>query len=740
MKTLIPQAPPVQDLQVVGHPVRRPDAPEKVQGQARYIDDLAFAGMLHASVVRSPYARARIVRIDTSAARAMTGVHAVVTAGELPGKNIIPIVKMDWPVLADEEVRHVGEGVVLVAAETREVATAAAAAVKVEYEPLEPVLTIEDGFARDLIHSQYHMDKGDVDAAFAVPEVEVFEATYRTPHQEHAYLETNGVVALPDGKGGVVLYGSMQCPFYVQKAVAMVLGMDLQRVRIVQTTTGGGFGGKEDAPSAPGAMCAALAWITKRPVKLVFSREEDMVCMTKRHPGKVRYRSAVTKDGVIRAVEVDYFLDGGAYVTLSPIVLWRGFIHATGPYRVEHARIRAWAVGTNTVPCGAFRGFGEPQVVFAAEAHWDHVASRLGLDPVEFRMRNVLDYGDETVTGHRLDVSVGMKEVVHKVLEAARWKEHRAASRSGGRYRKGLGVAFCHYGVGLGALGGYLNPAAANVVVAGDGSVMVAVGTTELGQGMVTVLSQIAAEALGCPMERIHVVDSDTAQVPDSGPTVASRTTLMSGNAIRHACQQIKDRMEAFLGERVLPWTQAVGECLRGTVQMSAQGWAVPPKSTFDPETGQGEPYVIYTWCANTAEVTVDTETGEVRVDRFVSGHDIGKVVNPQTAEGQVEGGALQGLGYALVEEHHLQDGRILNNQFSTYIIPTAMDVPEIVPILVEHAYPWGPYGAKGLGETPLIPVAPAVVNAIADAVGVRLTQIPATPERVWSAMNAEQR
>lgn len=734
MKTLVPQAPPRQDLQVVGHPVRRPDAPEKVTGQAKYIDDLAFAGMLHGAVVRSPHARARILRIDTARASEMPGVHAVVTAADIPGQNMLPMVQSDWILLADGETRHVGEGVVLIAAETREIARAAAAAVHVEYEPLEAVLSIEEGYERQQIHTHWQLHKGEPDAAFANPDLHVFEETYRTPYQEHAYLETNGMVSVLDGLGGIVVYGSLQCPFYVQKAVASVLGMDYQKVRIVQMATGGGFGGKEDAPSAPGGMCALLAWITRRPVKLVFSREEDMVCMTKRHPGKIRYRTAVDRNGLIQAVDVDYFLDGGAYATLSPVVLWRGLIHATGPYRVPNVRVHAYAVKTNNIPCGAFRGFGEPQVIFAAEAHWDTVASQLGLEPVDFRMRNVLGYGDETPTGHHLDVSVGMAEVVQRVLDEADWKTRPPSE---GRYRKGKGVAFCHYGVGLGALGRHLNPAAANVVIAGDGSVAIAVGTTELGQGMVTVLCQIAAEELGCPMELVRVVEPDTSRVPDSGPTVASRTTLMSGNAVRHACQQITERMRAHLGERRLPWREAVAECVMNTVQLASQGWSVPPKTTFDAETGQGDPYVTYTWCANTVEVTVDTETGEVTVDKVVSGHDVGKVINPQTGSGQVEGGVVQGLGYALVEEHHTKDGRILNNQFATYIIPTAMDIPEIVPILVEHAYPWGPFGAKGLGETPLIPVAPAVVNAIADAVGVRLTEIPATPERVWAAMQA---
>jgi CO/xanthine dehydrogenase Mo-binding subunit len=419
-------------------------------------------------------------------------------------------------------------------------------------------------------------------------------------------------------------------------------------------------------------------------------------------------------------------------------VLFRGAIHACGPYRLPHASVDARVVRTHTVPCGAFRGFGEPQVVFAIESAMDELAERLRLDPLELRRRNALREGDETITGHRLTESVGFSEVLDKVAASADWDGKREAyGRDGGPLRRGIGLAACYYGVGLGAMGKHLNPAGASVVVAGDGSVTVAVGTTEIGQGMVTVLSQIAAESLGCPVELVRVIEADTSRVPDSGPTVASRTTVMSGNAIRDAAAKIRAAMQPAIADAGLPWREAVALCVQKQVGLAAHGWSVPPATTFDFETGQGDAYICYSFSANVVEVEVDTETGETHVLRVHSGHDVGRVINPAAGEGQVEGGVVQGLGYALVEEHALDRGRIVNDQFSTYIIPTPPDTPEIHPILVEHAFPWGPYGAKGLGETPIIAVAPAVTSAIHHAAGVRLREIPATPERVFAALRA---
>jgi CO/xanthine dehydrogenase Mo-binding subunit len=725
---------------VVGERIRRPDAPDKVKGSALYIEDLAFTGSLWGGVLRSPHPHARIVRLDALRARSISGVRAVLTAKDIPGKNLIPMIQADWPVLAAEFVRHVGEGIALVAAESREAMAEALAAIVVEYEPLPALLDMEEALKAGEVISHWKIRRGDPVAALSRSDLVVVEGTYRTPYQEHAYIEPNGMIAVPDGQGGVIVYGSMQCPFYVQKAVASALGCDLAQARIVQTVTGGGFGGKEDAPSAPGAQVALLAQATGRPVRLILSREEDMAVMSKRHPGRVHMRTAATTDGQLVAAEVDYLLDGGAYATLSPVVLFRGTVHACGPYRVPNVKVDARVVRTHKVPCGAFRGFGEPQVVFACESQMDVLAERIGMDPLMLRLKNALAEGDETVTGHKLTVSVGFGDVLDQVAASSEWSRKRAEyAKDSGPVRRGIGLAACYYGVGLGAMGKHLNPAGASVVVAADGSVTVAVGTTEIGQGMITVLSQIAAEALGCPVELVRVIEPDTSRVPDSGPTVASRTTVMSGNAIRDAAAKIRAAMEPVIADSGLSWRQAVALCVQKQVGLAAHGWAVPPATTFNLETGQGEAYICYTFSANVVELEVDTETGQTRVLAVHSGHDTGKVINPTTGEGQVEGGVVQGLGYALVEEHTLKDGRIVNDQFSTYIIPTPLDVPEIHPILVEHPYPWGPYGAKGLGETPIIAVAPAVTAAIHHATGVRLDEIPATPERVWTALEARK-
>lgn len=725
---------------VVGRRVRRPDAPDKVRGTARYVEDLDFAGSLVGGVLRSPHAHARIRRLEVARARRLPGVHAVLTAREIPGRNLIPMVQQDWPVLAESEARHVGEAVALVAAESREAVTRALAAIEVDYEPLPALLDMEEALGRGEVLAHWRVVRGDAAAAFRREDLVVVEGTYHTPYQEHAYIEPNGMIAVPDGMGGMSVYGSMQCPFYVQKGVASALGCDLAQARIVQTATGGGFGGKEDAPSAPGAQVALLAQATGRPVRLILSREEDMAVMSKRHPARIRCRTAATREGELVAAEVDYLLDGGAYATLSPVVLFRGTAHACGPYRVPHVRVDAHAVRTHTVPCGAFRGFGEPQVVFACESQMDRLAEALAVDPLELRRRNALRVGDETITGHRLSVSVGFEEVLDRVAASADWARKREEYRHDtGTLRRGIGIAASYYGVGLGAMGKHLNPAGASVVVAADGSVSVAVGTTEIGQGMVTVLSQIAAEALGCPLEVVKVLEADTSRVPDSGPTVASRTTVMSGNAIRDAAARIRAAMEPVIADSGLPWREAVDRCVRSQVGLAAHGWSVPPATRFDLETGQGEAYICYSFSANVVELAVDTETGEVRVLEVHSGHDTGRVINPTTGEGQVEGGVVQGLGYALVEEHALHQGRILNDQFSTYIIPTPVDTPKIRAILVEHEYPWGPYGAKGLGETPIIAVAPAVTAAIHHATGVRMDAIPATPERVWGALQARE-
>ncbi|MDD5544467.1 MAG: xanthine dehydrogenase family protein molybdopterin-binding subunit [Acidobacteriia bacterium] len=802
-------------MRTVGERIARPDSLDKVQGTAQYVDDLSFGAMLHAAVVRSPLAHGRIKKISTAAARRIRGVHAILTAQDIPGQNLIPMIQPDQPLLAAGEVRHIGEAVALVAAETKSAAEEAARAITVDYEALPAILTLEEGFAKREIVQHWKLRRGRPCDIFSRHDVVVVENTYQTPYQEHAYIETNGMIAVPETDGGITVYGSLQCPFYVQKAVASVTGMKMNHCRVIQTVTGGGFGGKEDAPGLPAAMVALLAQATGRPVKYILSREEDMQVMSKRHPGKIVYRSAASHDGILLAVDVDYFLDAGAYATLSPVVLWRGINHAAGPYRCEHVRVDAYAIRTHKVPCGAFRGFGEPQIVFAHERQMDLLAERIGLDALQFREKNALETGDHTVTEHELKESVGFKDTIIEVRRASNYDRLKLEieKSNGARIsenppnpkRRGLGWGCCYYGVGLGARGGYLNPAGASVVISSDGSVNVAVGTTEIGQGMITVLSQIAADALGCPLEFIRIMPPDTSRVPDSGPTVASRTTLMSGNAIADACRQIKSRMAAVCAdydfskiiaemksqavaasargethpksdfhrivtssytpsnrasghwsEEAWLWKATIQRCVQNMVQLSAHGWAVPPQTTYDGETGLGDVYVTYSYSTNLVEVEVDIETGETTVLKVWTAHDVGKAINPQTGEGQIEGGVVQGIGYGLLEEHVLATdgskaatrktgkggpfppGRILNDQFSTYIIPTPMDIPEIHSLIVEHAFPYGPFGAKGLGETPIIAVAPALVNAIANATGIQLREIPATPERVWQALKQE--
>ncbi len=751
----------------IGQRVVRKDALEKVTGRARFAADLFVPGMLRVRVVRSPVARGRIRSIEASRAREVPGVVTVLTARDIPGRNCVPVVLDDLPLLAAEEVRFHGEPVAVVAAETEAAAEEGARRVVVEVEELPPVLdpleALKPGapclWGNDNVFKRWHVRRGDVDQALARADL-VVSGTYRTPYQEHAYLEPQGMLAVPCPDGGLEVTGSMQCPFYVREGVATVLGLPLAAVRVVQATTGGGFGGKEDVPSIVAGQAALVAWKTGRPARLIYTREEDILSMSKRHPGFVESRYGFTRDGILVAADVRYILDAGAYATLSPVVAWRGTVHAVGPYRCENVRVETLAVATNKVPCGAFRGFGSPQVLFAAESQMDEAAHRLGLDPVEIRRRNALRDGDVTPTGQRLRAEVGLSEALERVALASGWAEKRSRPPSPGPKRYGIGCSVVHYGVCLGAGGRNLDRAGAFVQVMYDGSAIYAVGTTEMGQGMHTVLAQIVAEELGLPYEAVRPVASDTHMVPDSGPTVASRTTVMSGNALREAAAPIRRTLQevaasllgvddpttvrlengkAFAADgRTVGYGDVLHRCFLERRHLASSGLAVSPETSWDPETGAGEAYITYAFAANVVEVEVDVETGEVEVLRVHAAHDIGRAINPTGVEGQIEGGSAQGLGYALLEEVlHDAQGRMVNHRFSTYLIPTARDVPPIHAHIVEHPTEVGPYGAKGFGEQPLMGIAPAVANAVFHATGVRVREIPITPERLWRALRA---
>lgn len=720
----------------IGQRLRRPDATEKVRGRALFVGDLPVAGALHAAVLRSPHPHARIARLDVARARALPGVRAVLVARDIPGQNVVPGIQPDWPVLAQEFVRHVGEPVALVAAESAEVAAAARAAVVVEYQPLPATLEVEEALAAGEVMAHFRVDRGEAEIALSSSGLVVVEGTYETPGQEHAYLEPNGMIAFPDGTGGWVVRGSTPSPFVVRTAVASALGVPLNAVRVVAAETGGSFGGKEDAALAPAIHAALLARATGRPVRLVYSRDEDMAATSKRHPSRIRVRTGATPSGHLLAASVEVVLDGGAYATLSPLVLHRAALHACGPYRVPNVRVDAKVVRTHRVPSGAFRGFGVPQVAFAWESQMDRLAERLAIDPLELRRRNALAIGDETITGQALTASVGFGEVLDKVAGSCDWQRKRALfAKDQGPVRRGIGLAASHDGVGLGPLGREHNATGASVVVAPDGSVLVATSATEVGQGSSGALAQIAAEALGCPVDLIRVVGSDSSRVADGGSTGAGLTTVMGGNAVRDAAARIRSLMEPVVGGHGLSWKEAVARCFRSQVGLCAYGWAAPVESGFDLHTGQGEAYPGYSYSACAAEVEVDMETGVTRVTRLHSAHDLGRLLNPVSAEGQVEGGVLQGVGFALLEEVQVQGGRVVNGRLSEYLVPTVADAPEVRVAFVEHALPSGPHGAKGLGGATVAAVAPAIIAAIRHAAGIRLDRLPATPERVFAAL-----
>ncbi|MBN1755421.1 xanthine dehydrogenase family protein [bacterium] len=758
-------------MRVIGKGVNREDGYEKVTGRALFADDHSFPGMLYARVKRSIYPHARILEIDTSRAKALPGVLAVATARDIPGMNVVHVVIDDQPLLADKTVMYVGEPLAVVAAETPEIAEQACDLIDVKYSKLPAVLDILKArgksspkiYKDNNVFAHHKIRKGNIEEGFKKADI-VLEQIYRTPYQEHAYLEPQGMVAVPRYGSTMEIYGTMQCPFYVQQAVADITGLDLSRVRVVQTYTGGAFGGKEDVPSLVAGQAALLAYHTQRPVKLIYSREEDIISMSKRHPAWIKYRSGVTKDGKLTAVEIEFLFDSGAYSTLSSVVLWRGIVHSVGPYNVPHVKVDAYAVATNKVPCGAFRGFGSPQVIFAAETQMNELAAKLDMDPAQFRSINLLQEGDLTATSQLLDHSVGIGDTLKAALGSSNWRDKRKGSGgTDGSVRKGIGLSTVFYGVGLGAGGKQMARAGAYVQLLRDGSAQFAVGTTEMGQGMRTVLSQIVAEQLGIPYKKVYMIETDTSRVPDSGPTVASRATVMSGNALIKACAPLREillkRAGIILGqdpqflifqdemihleehpEIAVPLMKVIEDCHHHRENMSHEGWFISPETSWDPETGQGKAYFIYSWATNIAEVEVDIETGQVKVLKITAAHDMGKAINPLLVEGQIEGGALQGMGYGLMEEVLVDEGRIINPNFSTYIIPTVIDAPEFQPIIVEKPFRDGPYGAKGFGELPLMGVAPAVTAAISHALGITLHEIPATPERILEAIQAAKK
>ena len=735
----------------VGKNVSRREGPEKLTGRAVYLDDLDILGCWHGVTVRSsvPHGRIKAVKFDPAFP---WSDYVVVTAADIPGRNVVTLIEPDQPLLAEGLVRHREEPIALIAHADRAKAYEALKHVTVEYEKLPSVLTIADALAvkekvykDDNVFKSFLIRKGDVDQALASADV-VIEGEYRVPHQEQAYIENNAVAAWEED-GVLVVRGSLQCPFYVVKALKVLLGRDESKVRVSQTVTGGGFGGKEEYPSMIAGHAALLALKARRPVKIVYDRHEDMAATTKRHPAVVRHRTGLTRDGRLVAQDVDVVMDGGAYATLSAVVLSRGTLHAAGAYECPNVRVRSRVVATHTPPNGAFRGFGAPQTLFAAELHWEKIADVLGIDSLALKRKNLFKIGSITATGQVLRESVGAKSCLDVVVRRSKYAQRR---KEYDRWNadpkkpswKGIGVSVCHHGAGFTGSGEVYLASRAGVALTRAGALVVLAASTEIGQGTNTMFAQVASDTLGVPLDWLEVETPDTHKVPDSGPTVASRTCMVVGGLVRRAALDLKAAFESEHGR--VPRTRAelkkaaAALCGAKPARRFEVQYEKPSEVTWNDATYQGDAYGVYSYAAFAVELEIDRATAETKVLRVTTAQDIGKAIHPLFAEGQIIGGCLQGLGWALLEEPVYNDGVMVNSQLTNYVIPTSLDAPPFDVTVVEKPYSRGPFGAKGVGELPMDVPAPAVAAAVKHATGRLIATIPLTPERITAALAAD--
>jgi CO/xanthine dehydrogenase Mo-binding subunit len=753
----------VPALRIVGQPVIRHDARDKVQAATAYAADWAMPGMLHAVVVRSPYPSARIVRIDTAPAKAMQGVVAVLTAADVPRNALwtdvpgqttaVGPLRARLHVLAEDRVRHQGEPIALIAAETEGDARAAAEAVAVDYEPIPGVFDPEAALApgAPLVHEEsnllahWRLARGDVDTALARGAV-VVEGEYRTQMVDASYLEPECGVGWLDSDGVITIRLSTQVIEHFRD-VAEVLAIPQNRVRVIGTYLGGGFGGKEDVTVE--VYLGLLVLRTGRPVKMVWTRQESLLARAKRHSYVMRYRTAASAEGQILAHDIALVSDSGAYAYLSALVLLYSTVTAAGPYRVPHVRIDARVAYTNNPPTSAMRGFGAMQTVFAYESQMDRVARALGLDPVRVRQENALRRGDALPVGQVMETHVALPELAARAWEGLGEPSPSRAPHV--RVGRGLACNFQPYGRIV-----WLHDwASAWVGFEMDASLVVRCGAPDVGGGQASSLCQIAAEVLGVDLERVSVHISDSALTPLAGTTTASRQLYMSGNAVLKASRELREQiarvaavmlaaasvhLEAGAAHsadgRSVSLVDVLRQCARAGVPRSHLGvYHAPAGEPIDFENGQGKVFPDYTFGAHAVEVEVDVETGAMRVLKHVAAHDVGRAINPQSVAGQIEGGAVQGLGYGLLEEVVLQEGINLTTSFASYLIPSAADVPDVEAIAVESGEGLGPFGARGIGEPPIGPPAAALANALEDATGVRVTTLPITAERVARAL-----
>jgi CO/xanthine dehydrogenase Mo-binding subunit len=739
----------MKDGRIVGTSVPRREGRDKVTGQSRYVDDTELPGMLYGGTVRSKIPRGKIKKI-TFGPGIDWNEFVIVSARDIPGKNCIALIEDDQPCLADGIANHPEEPILLLAHPDRHLLPAAVESVCIEYDPLPAIFSIEESerrseiiWGQDNVFKTYLVEKGDVDRVWAEADF-IVEGEYTTGAQEQLYIENNGMIAVFDTERGLTVWGSLQCPFYVHKALVKLFGLAAERVRVVQMETGGAFGGKEEYPSMIAGHAALLAMKSGRPVKIIYDRMEDMTATTKRHPSRSRHRTAVTKDGKILGGEIDFTIDGGAYSTLSSVVLSRGTIHAGGAYHWPSVRIRAKAVATNAPPHGAFRGFGAPQSLFAMERHMDRIAKVVGLSPDEIRRRNFLKPGQTTTTSQLVREDIDLEKLLNRAMELSGYRSKKEQfltlnSASPSR-KKGIGIVAFLHGAGFTGSGEQYLGSVVGVEACRDGKIRVLVSSAEFGQGTNTILCQIAAEALGLRYDDVEIAQPDTQEVPNSGPTVASRTAMVVGQLVHLAAQGIRETLKAngALGDSFTP--EEFREACRvyvakhGAFRSLAQ-YEQPEGIAWDDKTYRGSAYAAFAWAVYVAEVTVDLSTYGVTVDDFVALQEIGRVLHPVLAKGQIIGGVAQAIGFALYEKVVWEKGRMINGQMTNYIMPTSSDLPPIRVYFEELGNVHGAFGAKGIGELPMDGPAPAIVNAVENALGVPFNSIPLLPEDIFDAL-----
>jgi selenium-dependent xanthine dehydrogenase len=746
-----------QPLNAISRPLPRPDAVEKVDGKGIYADDLYVEGMLHARALRSKYPHARLLRVDVSKAKAHPGVVAALTADDLPGRKDCGVHEVDWPVLCYDKVRYVGDAIALVVAESEEIAAQALKLIEVDYEPLPVVTGPKEAALTDapILHEHiahhsvgehgnclkhYHLENGDIAKGFAEADV-IIEREYSTQTVEHAFIEPEAGLAAPDPTGRITVYCGGQIPFGDRSQIAATLNLPEDRIRVINCLIGGAFGGKEDVSVQIHVALAAM--ITKRPVKMVLSRKESLMVHPKRHATIIRMKTGAKKDGAITAHEAEIWGDGGAYASLSSHVMLRATTHAAGAYEVRNVKVDTYAMYTNNVPSGAFRGFGVTQSAFAMESQMDQLAEALTLSPVEIRRRNVLNYGKQTLAGQVMTESCGLADALETV--AAEMERHPFVAVDGDK-RRAWGVACAYKNTGFGS--GAYDAAGAEVEVFADGRAAVRAGAAEIGQGIVGVLAQVVSEELGVPYEKVEVLVADTDRTLDCAATTASRQTYVTGNAARYASREVRKLLSRtaaeFLGAPPDSLVFAGGEIRNNghSVELSEivkmvrrQGQL--PKMSYQYVAPMCEPYhhFAFGFGAQAALVEVDVKTGETKVLKVIAASDVGRVINPLALQGQVEGSISMGLGMALQENFVMEEGYVMTDTLNKCRLPTIDQTPEVISFFIEHETKDGPYGAKGVGELASIPTTPAIINAIYNATGVRCYNLPADKKWLKAAL-----